>query len=226
MGDCIGFISDKFKSGHTTPHTVMDTLVRHLHPIQVKKGVALFQEQEILDGLYLIKSGAFKYTKTDGEQDRITRLLGPGDFMGKRSVISDKGAYTSATALMDSQVCYIRKKHLNQLLDTEISFAREYLGWMMEDMDRQHDDCWTFCSGKPLKKRLATLLVYLAEKYGLDPKGKLLVRFKREDMATFLGTSQEYIIHLLAHLKSQKSIDLVKRDIYIHSLAELRGASR
>jgi len=50
-----------------------------------------------------------------------------------------------------------------------------------------------------------------------DKNGKLMIRLKREDMASVLGTSAEYVINLLKSFKNFNLIDTIKSEIYILS---------
>ena len=72
---------------------------------------------------------------------------------------------------------------------------------LIEDANINDHTRIIFCVHKGIKQRLAQLLLYLLEKYGMDTDGKLLLRLKREDMAAVLGTSQEYIINLIKTFK-------------------------
>jgi CRP-like cAMP-binding protein len=186
--------------------------------LRLPKGSIIFEEEQPLDRLYCIQKGACKFSKIDSTgQEHILRFLGEGEVMGKRSVLTSKGAKVSAVTLMDTEICCLDKEAILESLDQNPKFCQDFLDALVEDANINDHTRMIFCVNKGIKQRLAQLLLYLIEKYGVDSKGKMLLRLKREDMAAVLGTSQEYVINLLKSYKNFGLIDIIKSEIYIQS---------
>ena len=63
----------------------------------VKKGEPIFEEGDVVNGVYCIKTGVCKMSKlsTNGK-DQIVKLIKSGELLGQRSMISDEPANLSA----------------------------------------------------------------------------------------------------------------------------------
>lgn len=226
MKDCAAHLAEKWQLPTSQEPGAWQALMQDTIMKQVPKGHPIFEESEELDGLYVIHTGACKFfTLGHDDQEHIYRLLGTGEMMGKRSVITDQGAMVAATALTDTQLCFLPKKALQELLSQDVAFSNRFTALLVEDMNQDERLKPLFCAHRPIKARLAQLLLFIADKYGTDRDGKLDLPIKREDMAALLGTSPEYIIHLLSRFKSFGSIALSKRNIYILSKTKLQEVS-
>ncbi|WP_350284841.1 Crp/Fnr family transcriptional regulator [uncultured Croceitalea sp.] len=197
-------------------------LLQSSKAISIPKGSIVFKENQTLSKLYCIRQGACKFSILDNNgQEQILRFLGEGEVMGKRSLITNKGAKVSATALTDTILCCIDKREIIENLNTNTNFCNDLMAAFVDDMNTNEHTRSIFYSCKGIKSRLASLLLYLGEKFGMNAEGKLHLKVKREDMAAVLGTSPEYIINLLKNFKSKKLIKTVKREIYIMSKSGL-----
>ncbi|NNK88826.1 MAG: cyclic nucleotide-binding domain-containing protein, partial [Flavobacteriaceae bacterium] len=59
----------------------------------IKKGELIFEEGEILNGVYCIKEGICKLSKLSANgKDQIVKLVVKGDLLGQRSVIGQESA--------------------------------------------------------------------------------------------------------------------------------------
>ncbi|MEM9363074.1 MAG: Crp/Fnr family transcriptional regulator [Bacteroidota bacterium] len=190
--------------------------------LKLPKGSLIFEESQPLNKLFCIKKGACKFSKIDNSgQEHILRFLGEGEAMGKRSVATNLGARVSAIALTETELCCLDKTEIQKNLEENPQFCQDFLDSLIEDADINETTRMLFYSHKGIKSRLAKLLLYLLKKFGINEKGKLNVKIKRDDMAVVLGTSPEYIINLLKNFKGLKLIDIKKRELYILSKSGL-----
>lgn len=190
---------------------------------KVRKGTVIFCENDLLQSLFCIRDGACKFSVIDDRgKEIVTDLLGKGDLMGRRSMISKKGALVTATAIADTTLCCIDNESVSNELSQNNGLYADVLKGFISDKEEQHLKMGLYENRKGVKNRLAGLLLYLKEKFGADKEGYLSVSLKREDMANVLGTSSEYIISLLARFKNEGVIRLKKGKIGIISDLELR----
>ncbi|HRL72448.1 MAG TPA: cyclic nucleotide-binding domain-containing protein, partial [Flavobacterium sp.] len=67
--------------------TLSDCKTSHI----IKKGDAIFEEGENVNGIYCIKEGVCKLTKLSANgKDHIVKLVTRGELLGQRSMISDE----------------------------------------------------------------------------------------------------------------------------------------
>ncbi len=190
--------------------------------LHLPKGAIVFEENEYLSKLYCIKKGACKFSKFDDSgEEHILRFLGKGEVMGKRSIISKRGARVAATTLTATQICCLDREEVLEHLNQNTEFCQDVLEAFVEEANLSDKTRVIFSPSKSIKGRLAKLLLYLSEKYGTDGKGKLNLRLRREDMAATLGTSQEYVINLLKSFKKAGLIKTIKSEIQILSKSGL-----
>ncbi|CAN0587642.1 unnamed protein product [Ectocarpus sp. 12 AP-2014] len=189
---------------------------------KVRKGAVIFSEAELLQSLFCITDGACKFSIIDDKgKEIVTNLLGKGDLMGRRSLISKKGAMVTATALSDTTLCCIDNESLLKGFAKNNGFCLDALKGFVADDEERHLKMGLYENRRGIKNRLAGLLLYLRDKFGADDNGTLNIGLKREEMANVLGTSSEYIISLLSTFKKQGIIGLFKGRIRIISERKL-----
>ncbi|WP_397446216.1 Crp/Fnr family transcriptional regulator [Polaribacter sp. R77954] len=190
--------------------------------IKLKKDEIVFLEHDRLKSLYTICEGACKYTYIDDKgKEHITKILGKGDVMGRRSLITNKGALFTAIAISDTVIYAINKKVILQSLESNNNFCQDILKGFIFDAEDEAEKITYFQNNRKLKIRLAGLLLYLSKKFGTDKKGWLNVVPKRKDIANILGTTSEYLISLLSAFKEKNYVSLTRDSIKINSEEKL-----
>jgi len=175
--------------------------------LEFKKGDVIFFEDEELQQLFCIKKGACKFSKENKKGNEIiTDLLGFGDLMGRRSVLTEKGALLTATAITDVTLCCLPKALVLETIKTNNDFCQDILNGFIIDSIDDIKKIEFYKNHYALKPRLAGLLLYASEKFGKDSDGWLNVALKRKDIANILDTTTEYIISLLSAFKEKKYI--------------------
>ncbi|WP_435624583.1 Crp/Fnr family transcriptional regulator [Flagellimonas sp.] len=222
MGNCTKIRNKQLKDFESLSSKARERLLSTSESVKLPKGSLVFEESQSLNKLFCIKKGACKFSKTDNSgQEHILRFLGEGEAMGKRSVATNLGARVSAIALTETELCCLDKFEIQKNLEGNPKFCQDFLDSLIEDADINDNTRMLFYSSKGIKSRLAKLLLYLANKFGTDEKGRLNIKIKRDDMASVLGTSPEYIINLLRKFKDLKLIDIQKSELYIASKSGL-----
>lgn len=190
--------------------------------IFIPKGRMVFKEGQQLTKLYCLEDGACKFSKMDtAGHEHILKLLGKGELLGKRSLISHQGAKVSARTLKDSRFWAMDRGVIQKAINENPKFCKQLLFALTDDLNQSEHSRVLFSSSKGIRQRLASLLLYLNDKFGINTDGELALQLKREDMAAILGTSPEYIINILKEFKSQNLISTSKTRIKIISTAAL-----
>lgn len=198
-------------------------LRRTSSPRHLQKGEVLFMEAEQLQKLFCIREGACKFSKIDEKgKEQITRLLGVGELMGRRSLISKKGAMVTATAITETTVCSVDRRPVLRCLKKNTNFCIDVIKGFVEDTEDEVKRKGLFENYQSITKRLAGLLIYLDEKFGTQKDGSLKLFLKRDDMANLLGTSSEYVISILSKFKASGLIDLERGKIRLLNRKKLQ----
>jgi CRP/FNR family transcriptional regulator, polysaccharide utilization system transcription regulator len=182
---------------------------------QYKRGDILYREGNRISGFYCINSGIIKVFKTgfDGKE-QIIRFAKKGDIIAYRSVLSNELACTSAKVIEDCKVCFIPSEILISFIKTNSNFALELVKLACHELGEANSFI-TDIAQKTVRERLAEVLLFLVNDFGLDSQQFLNISLTREELANIVGTATESVIRLLSEFKSDKLIELNGRRIKI-----------
>jgi CRP-like cAMP-binding protein len=179
----------------------------------IKKGEPIFEEGEVINGIYCVKEGVSKLSKlSENGKDQIVKLVKPGELLGQRSMISDEPANLSAVALEDMEVCFIPKSEVMQFFTQNNQFSMNVMRAICDDL-KDADDHMVNMAQKTVRQRLIETLIYLEETFGKNEDGSLHIQLSREELAGMIGTATESCIRLLSELNKSDYIALTGKKI-------------
>jgi len=188
-----------------------------------KKGQTLFIQGNHPYGIYCISKGNVKLTKVgpDGKES-IVRIVSGGDILGHRSLFTDDNYTATATAMEDTEVCFIDKKFIVQLIKNQPTVAFNIINKLSRDMGVAEKKL-TSLHQKNVRERLAELLVSLKVSHGTKEGTRYRIDLKltREEMATMIGTANETLIRFMTEFKDAGIIEQEGKVIYILNEEEL-----
>lgn len=188
----------------------------------IKKGDAIFEEGDILNGVYCIKDGVCKLSKLSSNgKDQIVKLVKSGELLGQRSMISDEVANLSAVALENMEVCFIPKAEILGFFNENNQFSMNVMKTICGDL-KEADDHVVSMGQKSVKERLAESLIYMHETFGVNEDGSLHIQLSREELAGMIGTATESCIRLLSEFNKSNLIALDGKKIVINDISKLR----
>ena len=188
----------------------------------IKKGEAIFQEGETINGVFCVKDGVCKMTKlsTNGK-DQIVKLAKKGDLLGQRSLISEEPANLSAIALEDMEVCFIPKNEIIGFFNENNKFSMNVMKTICDDL-KDADDLMVNMAQKTVKERLAFTLLYLENTYGVNEDQTLKLQLTREEISSIIGTATESCIRLLSEFNKLGLIEIKGKKISIKDKNKLK----
>jgi CRP/FNR family transcriptional regulator len=134
--------------------------------------------------------------------------------MGYRSLLSGEAYSLSATVLEDSSICYIPKDNLLELITKDPKFALKVMSLACKEMGKA-TDMITKLAQKPVRERLAEVVLILKETFGVREDGSIDVQLSREEIASLVGTATESCIRILSEFKRDELIKLEGKNIFI-----------
>lgn len=221
MGKCESCIIRQFNSlkSLTNDELIRITKLKTLRV--VKKGDVIFEEGEMLNGVYCVRKGICKLTKLSANgKDQIIKLVEKGELLGQRSVVSDERTNLRATAIKDMELCFIPKNEIIKDLTKNSEFAFDVLKLMAHDL-KESDDIIVNMAQKSVRQRLAETLININDSFGTNPDGTLSVLLSREDFASIVGTATESAIRVLSQFKKEGLISTIGKQIKIEDLEGL-----
>lgn len=183
-----------------------------------KKGQTLFVQGNPAFGFYCISKGNIKLSKVgpNGEES-IIKIATAGEVVGHKALFCE-GPYTAtATALEDTEVCFLDKKYIVKLLQEKPTVAMNLITRLSMEMMKTENKMASLHQ-KNVRERLAELLLLLKESHGVEQKeGKILINLEltREEMASMIGTANETLIRFISEFKDEGLIAQQKRNIII-----------
>lgn len=169
----------------------------------IKKGDAIFEEGEKLNGVFCVRNGVSKLSKmSDNGKDTIIKIATRGEILGQRSVITEEKTNLSAVAVNDMEVCYIPKVHLLDGITDNPKFVKAILLQMAKNLNSA-DNVTVNIAQKTVKQRLAEVILHLDKNFGVDAEGFIVMILTREEIANILGTAKETFIRTLTNFKKQ-----------------------
>lgn len=179
------------------------------------RGDILYQEGNRISGFFCINSGIIKVFKTgfDGKE-QIIRFAKRGEIIAYRSVLSNEVACTSAKVIEDCEVCFIPSEILISFIRTNSNYALELLKLACHELGEANSFI-TDIAQKTVRERLAEVLLFLVNDFGLDDQQFLKISLTREELSNIVGTATESVIRLLSEFKSDKLVELNGRRIRI-----------
>lgn len=188
----------------------------------IKKGQPIFEEGDVLKGVYCVKDGVGKLSKlSPNGKDQIVKLVKAGELLGQRSLISEEVTNLSAVALENMEVCFIPKAEILGFFDHNNQFSMNVMRTICGDL-RAADDQVVSMGQKTVKERLAATLLYLHETFGTKEDGALHVQLSREELAGMVGTATESCIRILSEFNKSDIITLEGKKIKIKDVPKLR----
>ena len=188
-----------------------------------KKGQTLFVQGNHPYGLFCISKGNIKLTKVgpDGKES-IVRIVTSGDILGHRSLFSEDNYAATATAMEDTEVCFIDKKFIIGVINNNPSVAMNIINKLSRDMGIAESKL-TSLHQKNVRERLAELLLSLKLTHGTKEgkRVKIDMKLTREEMATMIGTANETLIRFMTEFKEAGIIEQEGKVIFITDEEEL-----
>jgi CRP-like cAMP-binding protein len=183
--------------------------------VAYKKGDLIIEEGATPKGIYYIDKGTAKMFKLGfNGKEQILRFIKTGDILGYRSILSKQPYGASATAMEDTEACFIPEKFFIKVLEHHPKLAFDILRRISEDLGESAQTI-TFLAQKTVRERLAEVLLLLEKKLGTDKDGFIKISLTREEMANLIGTATESAIRLISEFKTDHLIEVEGRKIKI-----------
>lgn len=187
---------------------------------QIERGELLFKQGQKLQYLYAIRSGSCKsYLLSSQGDEQITNFYLTGELIGIDGIANALHTLT-VSALETSSVCLIPYEQLMALSIRIPSLNRQVIHMICKQANNHLE-----IINQSARQRMVTFLAHLSHRY--EQRGYSATSFRlpmsRHDIANYLGLANETVSRLFNQLKTEKLIDISKKDIIIHDLQALKA---
>lgn len=190
--------------------------IDHILPV----GENIYNQGDDCSGIYCIQSGLIGLRRMDSEGHSILmRLVNQGETIGYRALLSKTTHALSAEVMMPSQVCFIGRPVIQELLEKNPALGMRFLDHSLRDIEKTEDrviggETW------PVRTRFLHILMVLYERFGVEEGGKwsLVLPISRRDLAELVGTTPETMSRTISMIHSEGLARFKGRRVEIPSL--------
>lgn len=209
------------------PRAEIATLAMHSRLLEARRGEVIAQRGERIPGVLALASGSAKVAlrRANGEE-KVLRLLGPGDAFGLASVVLDGPCPVSVVALANCAIAVIPPVPVQCLLESDGRFARSAAHVLAERLIDLVAEMEASLQQSGVQ-RLACYLNALSQTKGHDGAGVVRLPATKTTVAARLGVKKETLSRMLRDLAERGLIEVSGLEVAIldrGGLARLAGA--
>nr|WP_294943372.1 Crp/Fnr family transcriptional regulator [uncultured Mucilaginibacter sp.] len=172
-----------------------------------KKGQVIFSEGDPVTGIYFVYEGNVKVHKKWGaDKELIIRFANKGAIFGHRVLGKQASNYPiSATALVESLICYVDMEFFDATLKVNPSFTYDLMLFFAEEL-KEAERKMRNLAHMSVKGRVAQALVSLQEQFGINNEGHIDIELTRQDLASYSGATYETVFRVVNEMIQETTI--------------------
>ena len=201
------------------PHLLLTTLSVGKTSQVYNEGESVFSQGDAADAVFFIQSGKVKLTvvSTHGKE-AVVAILPERSFFGEGCLAGQPLRIATAKAIERSTVLRVAKHEMVALLHKDPEFSERFLAHLLTRNIRMEADLVDHLFNSS-EKRLARLLLLLAN-FGQESKPiPLIAKISQETLAEMIGTTRSRVSFFLNHFRELGFIDYTSGSggMHIHS---------
>jgi CRP/FNR family cyclic AMP-dependent transcriptional regulator len=156
-------------------------------------GQVVFSQGDAADAVFYLETGKIKVTVLSQQgKEAVLALLGSGDFFGEGCMTGQANRMTSAITMEECMIARLEKAVVIRTLHDEAAFADMFIAYLLQRNLRMESDLvdQLFNSSE---KRLARLLLILANFGKEDNPETIIPKISQETLAEMVGTTRSRI---------------------------------
>jgi CRP/FNR family transcriptional regulator, cyclic AMP receptor protein len=171
-----------------------------------KKGI-IFSQGDVADAVFYIKKGKVKVTVVSKQgKEAVVAILGVDEFIGEGCLIGQTKRLATASALSECVTMRVGKSEIQRVLRDEPTFSKMFMTHILERSARVEEDLVDQLFNST-EKRLARLLLLLAN-FGKEGRPEpLIAKISQETLAEMVGTTRSRVSHFMNKFRKAGFID-------------------
>lgn len=209
-------VSNK-KQQEFSPEDFLATIGGGRKIVSFPKKQLVFVQGAACDAVYYIQQGRVKITvlSKTGKEATIG-ILNPGDFIGEDCLVGRPIRLTSATTMTECSFMRIEKQSMLAVLHKEHALSDMFTAYLLARNIRYEEDLvdQLFNSSE---KRLARVLLLLAQFGKEGRKEKAIATMSQETLAEMVGTTRSRVSFFMNRFRKLGFVDYSSKSIEVHS---------
>jgi CRP/FNR family cyclic AMP-dependent transcriptional regulator len=172
-----------------------------------RKKEIIFSQGDGADSVFYIRKGKVKVTIVSKHgKEAVVAILGADEFFGEGCLIGQQKRLASASAMTDCATMRVEKSEIQRVLKDEPAFSEMFMSHVLTRAARVEEDLVDQLFNST-EKRLARLLLLLAN-FGKEGRPEPLVaKITQETLAEMIGTTRSRVSHFMNKFREAGFID-------------------
>jgi CRP/FNR family cyclic AMP-dependent transcriptional regulator len=161
------------------------------------KKEVIFAQGDDADAVFYIKKGKVKVAvlSKDGKE-AVVALLGPDEFAGEGCLLGQPKRLATASAMTECEAMRVQKSEIQRVIHDEPAFSQMFVAHILARNARVEEDLVDQLFNST-EKRLARLLLLLAN-FGKEGRPEpILAKISQETLAEMIGTTRSRVSHFM-----------------------------
>jgi CRP/FNR family cyclic AMP-dependent transcriptional regulator len=189
------------------PATFLATAAVGREISKYSKKQIIFTQGDDADDVFYIKKGKVKVSVVSKQgKEAVVALLGPDEFVGEGCLIGQPKRLATAAAMTECETMRVTKAEIRRVLRDEPAFSQMFVAHILARNARVEEDLVDQLFNST-EKRLARLLLLLAN-FGKEGKTEpILAKISQETLAEMIGTTRSRVSHFMNKFRQLGFID-------------------
>jgi CRP/FNR family cyclic AMP-dependent transcriptional regulator len=172
-----------------------------------RKSEIIFSQGDDANAVFYIKKGKVKVTVVSKQgKEAVIAILGIDEFVGEGCLIGQPKRLATASAMSDCVTMRLDKSEIQRLLRDEPTFSQMFVSHVLARTARVEEDLVDQLFNST-EKRLARLLLLLAN-FGKEGRPEpLMAKITQETLAEMIGTTRSRVSHFMNKFREAGFID-------------------
>jgi len=163
--------------------------------------------------LFYVQKGKVKtYKRNESGKELVIELYKPKDFLGYTALLEGASYKETAEAMEDFE----------ELMNSNHKVAKKFIRLLAKNITEIEEHLLGLAYNS-LRKKVATALVEVDEKYNPEGNKDFSIKISRESLATIAGTATESLIRTLTDFKNEQLIDMDHGNIILLHKSKLQN---
>src|SRR5579864_580989 len=189
------------------PALFFDTAAKGRTIAKHRKGEIILSQGDDADAVFYIKKGKVKVTVVSKQgKEAVIAILGTDEFVGEGCLIGQPKRLATACAMSECVTMRVDKTEIQRLLRDEPTFSQMFVSHVLARTARVEEDLVDQLFNST-EKRLARLLLLLAN-FGKEGRPEpLMEKITQETLAEMIGTTRSRVSHFMNKFREAGFID-------------------
>jgi CRP/FNR family cyclic AMP-dependent transcriptional regulator len=204
------------KQGHSLTTRPFAKLLGEGHTTdRYRKDQIIFSQDDPANAIFYIQEGRVKVTVvSERGKEAVIAILGTNDFFGEGCLAGQPRRTTTVTTMTEAVIVRLQKSAIARMAHMKVAFWEMLIAHLLNRNTRIEADLVDHLLNSS-EKRLARLLVLLANLEREGAPGQMITQISQETLAEMIGTTRSRVSFFMNKFRKLGFIDY-DRDIKVH----------